>query len=157
MITRRDALIGGASLVGAMTLAGCGLLSTDGEFEFDTVAFTTGLQAYDDYEKQPDRTYQIGETVWVLLAVRNPPIGDDGTASFEYTFSTETPDGSTWDPVREREETWEDVDEDEILIIWEDFPTYEEDDPGEYEMQITVEDQHEGKRLRTDERFTLTE
>lgn len=157
MATRRQLLLAGSALVAGTSLAGCSLLSsTDGEFDFDTVAFTTGEnQDYDSYEEQPESTYSAGETVWVLVALEYVPVDADGTATLEYTFETETPEGETWDPVQERDEQWEDVDEDEILIIWEGFSTFEDDVAGEYEMTITVEDQAEGQRLQTTETFTL--
>lgn len=67
----------------------------------------------------------------------------------------EAPDGTTWDPVVERSEQWEDVDGRDVLSVWERFVTYPEDSPGEYEISITVEDEFEGERLRTEETFRL--
>lgn len=155
MVTRRHLLAGGAALACSATLAGCTGTSSDGPFEFETVAFTDGQpEGYEEYDEQPDNTYTIGETVWILVAVHNVPTDEDGAATLEYTFDVETPDGGSWDK-EDREERWEDVEPGNILIIWEGFSTFEEDPPGEYELTITVEEQAEGETIRTTETFTL--
>ena len=156
MVTRRHLLAGGAAIAVSGTVAGCSGFSTEeGPFAFETVAFTAGQpEGYENYDEQSDSTYPIGETVWILVAVENVPVDDDGTATLEYTFDVETPDGESWDR-ENREEQWEDVDTTDVLIIWEGFATFEEDPPGEYELTITVEEQSMGETIRTTETFTL--
>lgn len=124
-------------------------------FEFDTVVFTDGEPSgFDEYEEKPDATYDRGEAVWLYLGVRNTPVDGAGTATLEYTFDVETPAGDRWDRITRTEE-WERVQDDEILVIFEPFATYEDDPSGEYKMTITVEDQAHGNRLETIETFTL--
>lgn len=159
MTSRRDVLLGAVGLVGAGVLTGCLSGSENGEFAFERVVFTDeDPDRHDSYEDVPeDATYTAGETVWLLVVVEHVPVDETDTATLAYTFETETPDGTTWDPITEREESWENVESTDVLIIWEPFTTYEDDPPGEYEMTITVEDQAEGERLETTETFTLTE
>jgi hypothetical protein len=97
----------------------------------------------------------IDEPFWILIAVTHVPTDDGDAASLAYTFRTETPAGSTWDPVVEREEEWIEVAPSDVLIFWERFATYPEDPQGEYVMDVTVEDQVDGERLRTEESFEL--
>ena len=124
-------------------------------FEFDSVVFTDGEPSgFEEYEKKPDATYERGEDVWLYLGVRNTPVDGAGTATLEYTFDVETPAGDRWDRITRTEE-WERVQDDEILVIFEPFRTFEDDPPGEYEMTITVEDQAHDNRLETAETFTL--
>lgn len=125
-------------------------------FEFETVVFTDGEPDWpDDYEEAADSTYTVGDPVWILVTVQNVPTDSSGTATLQYTFEVETPDGQTWDPVHERTETWSRVGGDEILMIGQRFETFEDDTPGTYEMTITVKDQQEGRRLQTTEQFVL--
>lgn len=155
MITRRAVLIGSAALAGVSAIAGC-TASSGGDFDFESITFAAGEpQNHETYEEAPNRTYRVGDTVWVVVEVANVPTDDSDTARLEYVFETETPDGDTWEPVHEREESWDDVGESEILIVWDGFQTYEDDPDGEYEMTITVEDQVDGERLQTTEEFTL--
>jgi len=156
MSTRRQMLTTGG-VVGAGLLAGCLPSSESAAFGFERVVFSADSpENYDSYEDVTDtRTFSIDDPVWLLVAVESAPTADDGTATLEYTFQTDTPDGETWGPVVEREEDWEGVEASDVLIVWERFPTYPEDQPGEYEMTITVEDQVDGQRLRTAETFTL--
>ena len=158
MISRRQVLECGGTVVGASVLAGCLSGSeADGEFALERVVLSREdpdtHESYDDVSDE--RTLPIDEPFWVLVVVEYVPTGENGTASLEYTFRIETPDGSAWDPVRERSEQWDDVEPSDLLIIWEKFSTFPEDTPGEYEMRLAVEDQVEGERLRTDESFTL--
>ena len=155
MITRRAVLVSGG-VAGPAVLAGCLSGTEDREFAFDRVVVSDKNPGeYDSYRDVPEeRTHRIEESLWVLVAVRNAPT-DDGTASLDYTFEVETPDGTTWDPVVERNERWEDVDGSDVLSVWENFATYPEDPPGEYEIAIAVEDAFEGERLRTNETFRL--
>lgn len=160
MIPRRHVLAGGATLLGTSVLAGCLSGSdTNGEFEIDRIAFSSeNPENVDSYEDVEDvRTFVIDESFWVLVATAYVPTDDDGKASLAYTFRTDTPDGSTWEPVHERTEEWEDVEQTDVLIIWERFSTFPEDPPGEYEMRIAVESQVEEKRLRSNEIFELEE
>lgn len=158
MINRRHYLQTGAAVLGASVLAGC-LSSTaeDGEFALERVVLSSeDPDRHDSYEDVPDkRVFRIDEPFWVLVVAEYVPTDDDGTASLDYTFQIERPDGSSWDPVRERHEEWENVEPTELLIVWEKFSTFPEDEPGEYEMRITVKDRIESHRLRTDESFTL--
>jgi hypothetical protein len=158
MITRRFLLVRGGGLVATAGLAGCLSESGDGgEFRLDRVVFSDENPGeYDSYTDVPEvTTFVTGDHVWLLVAVRGAPTNDDGTAALAFTFRTVTPDGSTWDPVIEREEEWENVEETDSLLVWERFATYQEDPPGEYEMQITVEDAGGEQRLQQTETFEL--
>lgn len=125
------------------------------EFEFDTVVFTESEPAgFDDYDENPDATYARGEPVWFYVSVANTPVDSAGTASLEYTFEVETPEGEQWDPI-ERTEEWERVRPDDILVVWDSFATYEGDPVGEYELTVTVEEQTHEERLRRTETFAL--
>lgn len=155
MVSRRRFLIGGGAVVGTATVAGCGgLLSDDGEFEFREVVFTDGEPAgYDEYDRQPESTYERGANVWVYLEVDYAPTDEDGTADLTFTFEVDTPDGETWQPV-EREESWEDA-EDSVLMYAQEFRTGADDEPGDYDMTITADDQVDGKQITATETFTL--
>lgn len=155
MVSRRRFLIGGGAVLGTTAVAGCGaLLSSGGEFQFEEVTFTDGKPAgVGTYDRQPETTYERGEDVWVYLEMGYPPTDDNGTAKLAFTFRVETPNGETWNPV-EKEETWEDA-EDSILLFAQGFGTDVDDDPGEYEMSITVDDRVEEQQITTTETFTL--
>lgn len=155
MVSRRRFLIGGGTVLVAATTAGCGgLLSSGGEFQFEEVTFTDGKPAgVGEYDQQPDNTYERGENVWVYLEMGYPPTNDDGTAQLAFTFTVETPNGDTWNPV-EREESWQDA-EDSILLFAQEFETNANDEPGEYEMSITVDDRVDGEQIATTATFTL--
>ena len=156
MVTRRHLLAGGAALACSATLAGCsGILSDDGPFEFETVAFTDGQpEGMDDYDEQPGDTYAVDDTIWLLVRVHHVPVDSAGTARLVYTFEIGPPDGSTWD-VDDREESWDRVSEHHILAIWEPISTFEDGQTGEYELALTVEDQVDGETIRATETFTL--
>ncbi|MDR5673973.1 hypothetical protein AArcCO_1299 [Halalkaliarchaeum sp. AArc-CO] len=125
------------------------------QFEFERVVFTDGEpDGMDDYDPQPNDTYAVGDTIWLLVRVHHVPVDSAGTARLVYTFEIDAPDGSTWD-VDDREEHWERVGEHHILAIWEAISTFEDDPPGEYELTLTVEDQVHGEAIRTTETFTL--
>ena len=158
MITRRDLLTSGVSLVVTAGIAGC--LSDgggDGEFRFERVVFSdANPEEYDSYQDVPERTtFVIDDPVWLLVVVRSAPTDDDGTAALAYTFRTTTPDGTTWEPVVERTEEWENVERTDNLVVWERFSTYPEDPPGEYETEITVEDTGGDHRLDRTATFEL--
>ena len=162
MTSRRQVLRSGAVVFLAGALAGCLSDSeadseADGEFALERVVLSSeDPDTYDSYEDVPDeRTFTVDEPFWVLVAVEYAPTDEDGAASLDYSFPIEAPDGSTLQPVRERSEQWEDVESNEVLIVWEKFSTFPEDQPGEYELRLAVKDQVEGQRLRTDEPFTL--
>ena len=158
MLARRTLLIGGGT-IGATVLAGCLSGSSDGEFTFERVVVSDQDPGeYDSYRDVPEeRTHQVEDSVWLLVAVGNLPTDDDGTASLEYTVQIAAPDGSTLDPVIERSEQWDDVEGSDVLSVWEGFATYPEDSTGEYEITVTVEDEFEGEQLRTEETFHLEE
>lgn len=156
MVSRRTVVGYGGALVSGAVLPGCSMASESGPFEFVTVLFTAeDPGSYDTYDEVPtERTFTAGDYVWTSVVVRNAPT-DDETARLAYTFETTAPDGTTWDPVRERDEQWEDVESGDELVVWERFPTFEEDPVGEYEMAITVVDQVDGEQLQATETFEL--
>ena len=157
MITRRLLLAYGG-LVVSVGIAGClSDASGGGEFRFERVVFSDeNPEAYDSYQDVPEQTtFVVDKHVWLLVAVGSVPTADDGTATLAYTFRTVTPDETTWEPVVEREEVWESVEDTGSLVVWERFPTYPEDSPGEYEMQITVEETAGGEQLNRTETFEL--
>lgn len=160
MVTRRRLLACSGGLVVTAAIAGCLSDSGDGgEFRFERVVFSDENPGeYDSYEGVPERTtFVVDEHVWLLVVVRSAPTNDDGTATLDYTFRTVTPDGTTWDTVVERQEEWENVQDDDRLVVWERFTTYPEDPPGEYEVQVTVADTGGGEQLRRTETFELEE
>lgn len=153
MPTRRAVIVGGGVAIGTVALAGC-LSDDDVEFSFEDVALIEGEPAgVGEYTEQPDATYGLGDDVWIYVEVVGAPTDDDGTARLEYTFETETPDGEEWEPV-EREEEWSDADGD-LLMIGQSIETFEDDEPGDYDLTIIVDDQVDGERLTTTETFTL--
>ncbi|WP_340100115.1 hypothetical protein [Salinibaculum salinum] len=159
MMTRRSLITRGGAFVVTVGVAGCLSDSEDesgGEFQFERVVFSDENPGkYDSYEAVPERTtFVVDDRLWLLVVVRNAPT-DDGTASLTYTFRTVTPGGTTWEPVVEREEEWENVEATDRLVVWERFSTYPEDTPGEYETEVTVEDIVGGEQLRTAETFEL--
>lgn len=127
-------------------------------FEFDSFVFTdeepTG---FEEYTERPDRTYAPGETVWVYLGVRNVPVDSAGTATLNYTFDVESPDGASWGPDHEREVSWNQVSEDEILVIWDGLSTVPDDPAGSYKLTVTVEEQVNYRRVERTEAFYLRE
>ena len=155
MVSRRRFLIGGGTVLGTTGVAGCGgLLSSGGEFQFEEVTFTDGKPTgVGEYDQQPDNAYERGENVWVYLEMGYPPTNDDGTANLVFTFEVETPNGEAWKPV-ERDESWQDA-EDSILLFAQEFGTNSNDEAGEYEMSITVDDQVDGEQITTTATFTL--
>lgn len=139
---------------GTATLPGCGILSSEVDFQFAEITFVDGEPAgYDEYDPQPGSTYERGDNVWVYVAIDYAATNEDDTAKLTFTFQVETPDGDAWKPV-EREESWEDA-ENSIPVYAQEFETTADEEPGDYEMTITVNDRIDGKQITTAERFTL--
>lgn len=157
MITRRRLLAGATVIVTSTALSGCSF-GTDGEFGFDRVTLSPeNPEEYDDYEAVPDtRTYTIDDAFYLFIALEYVPTDDDDSASLDFSVTTATPTGTEWDPT-EWHEQWDDVDSSDVPSVWHRFETYPEDPPGDYEMEITVEDRTQGEALQTTESFTLEE
>jgi hypothetical protein len=124
------------------------------KFEFETVAFTAGEPSVDDYERQPNRTYARGETVWAYTEVVDAPVDDAGRATLVYQFDVETPDGEEW-RLDDATETWERVQQDDVLVFSRGIETYEDDPTGEYSLTISVTDKTTGRRIQRSTTFTL--
>lgn len=124
------------------------------QFEFETIVFTDGEPSFDEYDRQPNRTYARGEDVWVYTEVVNAPVDSSGLARLAYQFEVETPAGDTWQ-IDETIEEWERVQPDDILVYSKAFQTYADDPAGEYTMTISVIDRTERKQIRTTESFRL--
>ncbi|MFQ3294026.1 MAG: hypothetical protein ACI8VE_001094 [Natrialbaceae archaeon] len=155
MVSRRRVLIGGGALFASMPLSGCGYLpSSGGDFQFEEVVFTAAKPpGPDEYDPKQQNTYQRGEDVWVYLELGYPPTTEDGIAKLTFTFDIETPYGNTWEPVVSKKR-WEDADG-SILIFWQGLETSAEDELGEYQLSITVDDRVDGEQLSTAETFVL--
>lgn len=125
------------------------------KFQLHTLVFTDGEPAdVDEYDENPDATYARGETVWVYAELWDPPVDDSGKVILDIAFQVDRPDGQSWERIEETQR-WERIGPDDALIFWEGLDTYEDDPAGEYTLTLTLEDQLEGKRLRTTETFTL--
>ncbi len=159
MTSRRRVLTGGGVALATATLSGCqNLMSTSNseyefEFRFEEVTFTDGAPTgVGEYDQQPSNTYVQGDTVWIYLEIYDPPTWD-GQSKVTFVFEVETPDGDQWEPV-ESKWTWSDA-KDSTVMYSEDFDTTTADDPGDYEMIITVTDREFENRTKTTETFTL--
>ena len=84
----------------AVALAGCSSSSDDTptedpEFRIEELAFASAEPTgYDEYEPQPDATYQLGETAWFYVGVLSGTPEDD-VVEFDTVFEVTPPEGRT--------------------------------------------------------------
>lgn len=158
IFSRRRVLTGSSAVIATATLSGCeGLVTSNPnyqfEFRFEEVTFTDGeATGVGEYDQQPENTYARGDTVCVYLEIYDPPTWD-GQSPVTFVFEVETPDGDQWEPV-ESKWTWWDA-KDSTVMYSEDFDTTAADEPGDYDMTITVTDREFENRVKTTETFTL--
>lgn len=145
MISRRRVLVGGATLAGTSVLAGC--LSgngTDGDFQIERIAFSRkNPENVDSYEDvQDERTFTTDEQFWVLVATGYVPTDDEGRASLEYTFRTDTPvftDGEPRDVDDYEEKPAATYASGEYVWLYTEVVNAPTDDSGKATLEYTFE------------------
>jgi hypothetical protein len=172
---RRRFLAGVGTTALATALSGCSSDGDDGDDGDDGATETPteppGLTieqfvycaeqpgGYDDYEKQPDATYDTNDTIWVYLDILNvgsEDAGDDTIAvDLSETLTVTGPDGET---VLEEDfhydnEFNEGIDM-ETFFLNHNIVLPTPADTGEYEVTVSLEDGITGDSTERTEPFT---
>lgn len=152
--TRRSLL---PAVAGVVVLPGCVDLGDDedGEFRIEELAFASEEPTgYDDYDPQPDATYERGETAWFYVGVRDGT-PEDGVVTFETVFEVRPPEG---DPVTGEGEVDVDVSGEvshERMFVTNGYYTTPGFPEGTYEVAVELTDVHSGTTDQVSGEFEL--
>ena len=155
--TRRETLAALAG--GAAALAGCmdalGESESASEFRIETLAFASVQPTgYDEYEPQPDATFERGETVWFYIGVLDPT-PRRATVELDAAFTISMPDGEL---IEAADSVAVDTQGRELdgMVVTNGFFTSTEFPTGTYELTVDLTDTNSGETAVVTGEFILT-
>lgn len=165
MLTRRGTLRATGATLAVGALAGC---SSDGDddstplpdFGLAELVFCSAQpRGYGQYERQPDATYEQGETVWIYLDVVGFEVEDAGEGQMAVDLAEDLvvrgPDGSE---VLQNDFTFDTAFESDLrsqFFVVNNVRLQSGSPSGEYEVEVFLEDELGGGSITRTETFTV--
>ncbi len=130
----------------AVALAGCSsgddASTPEPGFRIEELAFASAEPTdYEEYEPQPDATYDAGETAWFYVGVHNGTPEDD-VVEFETVFEVTSPEGQ---PQRSEDTVTVDVSGDvshHRMFVTNGYHSTPEFPAGTYDLAVEITDVH---------------